>query len=369
MIRTSVALSGRLRRRLRRPRTAAIAASPAAEKNAAFSHGSESRSDGPSALATPSVASLGTWRSPTPPRSAALEGRAARSHTRSDPRAGAMVAVVRLVDARRAAAAPETAARLGSDSSATRRGAGRLAGARTTRSTARGPADEPAPEPPGPTIAGTACSRRAPPTAGGSGRTLLEALPDLSSRPPVAAAATEGAAGAEGSATAGAGGGAGCGGAAADGDGAGDAGAEAGADAGGAGAAGAGAAAGAGEAAAAGAAAGTSGGEGGAAGAGAGTGGAGAAGAGAGGAGGGAGAGEGAGGAGVAGAGKGARGGSNVSGSTYPCSSSVRRTPRWTCGARVTASSLGPTVPTGSPSPTSAPRVTCTDSSWSSVTE
>ena len=44
------------------------------------------------------------------------------------------------------------------------------------------------------------------------------------------------------------------------------------------------------------------------------------------------------------------------------------RTPRWTCGARVTGSSLSPTAPTGAPSSTASPRETVVARSCTSVT-
>jgi len=62
------------------------------------------------------------------------------------------------------------------------------------------------------------------------------------------------------------------------------------------------------------------------------------------------------------------RAGRNASGSRYPSSSSPRRTPRWTCGSRVTASALSPTAPTRSPSATCAPRAIETAPSCTSVT-
>ena len=86
------------------------------------------------------------------------------------------------------------------------------------------------------------------------------------------------------------------------------------------------------------------------------------------------GAGAGAGGAGAAGAegaatGTRSRAGRKRSGSRYPSSSSVRRTPRCTCGACVTASALSPTLPTRTPSATASPRPTVTLRSWRRVTE
>jgi hypothetical protein len=74
----------------------------------------------------------------------------------------------------------------------------------------------------------------------------------------------------------------------------------------------------------------------------------------------------------VTGAGWGAVGagrtGSSPTGSRYPLGSAATRTPRWTCGAFVTASSLGPTWPTTAPSATELPRATATEPSCSSVT-
>jgi hypothetical protein len=65
---------------------------------------------------------------------------------------------------------------------------------------------------------------------------------------------------------------------------------------------------------------------------------------------------------------RGGRTGSSSAGSTYPLGSDATRTPRWTCGARVTPSSLAPTSPTIAPSATVLPRVTAIEPSWSSVT-
>ena len=62
------------------------------------------------------------------------------------------------------------------------------------------------------------------------------------------------------------------------------------------------------------------------------------------------------------------RPGSSRTGSTYPFASAATRTPRWTCEAVVTASSLSPTWPTTAPSATELPRATATEPSWSSVT-
>ena len=62
------------------------------------------------------------------------------------------------------------------------------------------------------------------------------------------------------------------------------------------------------------------------------------------------------------------RGGSSRPGSTYPFASAATRTPRWTCEASVTSSSLSPTSPTTAPSATVSPRATETEPSWSSVT-
>jgi hypothetical protein len=62
------------------------------------------------------------------------------------------------------------------------------------------------------------------------------------------------------------------------------------------------------------------------------------------------------------------RTGSSKTGSTYPFASAAMRTPRWTCEAVVTASSLSPTWPTTAPSATELPRATATEPSWSSVT-
>jgi hypothetical protein len=65
-----------------------------------------------------------------------------------------------------------------------------------------------------------------------------------------------------------------------------------------------------------------------------------------------------AGGCGASAAGRAARGGRNVSGSTYPCSSEVTRTPKYTNGCERSTTPLGPTVPTTAPSVTFAPRST-----------
>ena len=74
-----------------------------------------------------------------------------------------------------------------------------------------------------------------------------------------------------------------------------------------------------------------------------------------------------------AGAGVGAttlgRAGRNASGSTYPSSSAVRRTPRCTCGSRVITSELSPTTPTRAPSATSSPRPTEIEPSCNNVME
>ncbi|MDX6438653.1 MAG: hypothetical protein QOF45_1236 [Gaiellaceae bacterium] len=69
-----------------------------------------------------------------------------------------------------------------------------------------------------------------------------------------------------------------------------------------------------------------------------------------------------------AGGGAGSRAGSSPSGSTYPSGSAAMRTPRWTCGCRVTASPLSPTTPTSAPSATALPRTTLAAPSWSNVT-
>jgi hypothetical protein len=63
------------------------------------------------------------------------------------------------------------------------------------------------------------------------------------------------------------------------------------------------------------------------------------------------------------------RSGNIVVGSTYPYSSVVLRMPRWTCGSVTPASSLGPIVPTPSPSTTDAPLVTAMEPRWVSVTD
>jgi hypothetical protein len=68
------------------------------------------------------------------------------------------------------------------------------------------------------------------------------------------------------------------------------------------------------------------------------------------------------------GAGAGWRAGSRPSGSTYPFGSAATRTPKWTCGCRVTASLLSPTTPTSVPSVRALPRSTLVAPSWSSVT-
>ena len=60
--------------------------------------------------------------------------------------------------------------------------------------------------------------------------------------------------------------------------------------------------------------------------------------------------------------------GSKPSGSTYPSGSAATRTPRWTCGAEVTASALSPTTPTTVPSATTLPRRTLVEPSCSNVT-
>jgi hypothetical protein len=63
------------------------------------------------------------------------------------------------------------------------------------------------------------------------------------------------------------------------------------------------------------------------------------------------------------------RSGNIVVGSTYPYSSVVLRMPRWTCGSVTPASSLGPIVPTPSPSATVAPFVTTVVPRCVSVTD
>ena len=68
------------------------------------------------------------------------------------------------------------------------------------------------------------------------------------------------------------------------------------------------------------------------------------------------------------GAGAGWRAGSRPSGSTYPFGSAATRTPRWTCGCRVTSSLLSPTTPTSVPSVRVLPRSTLVAPSWSNVT-
>jgi hypothetical protein len=74
-------------------------------------------------------------------------------------------------------------------------------------------------------------------------------------------------------------------------------------------------------------------------------------------------------GAGAVGGAEGARGGSRVSGSTYPCSSDVRRMPSWTYGTLAPGSPLEPIVPTPSPSATVAPSFTATEPRCVSVTD
>ena len=71
---------------------------------------------------------------------------------------------------------------------------------------------------------------------------------------------------------------------------------------------------------------------------------------------------------GAGGGGAGVRAGSRPSGSTYPFGSAATRTPRWTCGCRVTASLLSPTTPTSVPSVRVLPRSTLVAPSWSNVT-
>jgi hypothetical protein len=66
--------------------------------------------------------------------------------------------------------------------------------------------------------------------------------------------------------------------------------------------------------------------------------------------------------------GAGSRAGSRPSGSTYPFGSASTRTPRWTCGCRVTVSLLSPIAPTGVPSVSVLPRSTLVAPSWSNVT-
>ncbi len=68
------------------------------------------------------------------------------------------------------------------------------------------------------------------------------------------------------------------------------------------------------------------------------------------------------------GGGAGGRAGSRPSGSTYPFGSAATRTPRWTCGCRVTPSLLSPTTPTSVPSLRVLPRSTLVAPSWSNVT-
>jgi hypothetical protein len=64
-----------------------------------------------------------------------------------------------------------------------------------------------------------------------------------------------------------------------------------------------------------------------------------------------------------AGKGWGTSAGSKPSGSTYPSGSAAIRTPRWTCGADVTASTLAPTTPTTAPSVTTLPLETLVEPS------
>jgi hypothetical protein len=80
-------------------------------------------------------------------------------------------------------------------------------------------------------------------------------------------------------------------------------------------------------------------------------------------------AGTGAGGAGVGGIGTEGGGGRNESGSRYPSGSDATRIPRWTYGSGTSASPLGPTVPTISPSSTGSPRRTLDEPRCVSVTE
>jgi hypothetical protein len=74
-------------------------------------------------------------------------------------------------------------------------------------------------------------------------------------------------------------------------------------------------------------------------------------------------------GGGVADGGGGVSAGRNESGSTYPCSSEVTRTPMYTYGTSSSGVPLGPTVPTASPSPTLAPFFTAVEPRCVSVTE
>jgi hypothetical protein len=64
----------------------------------------------------------------------------------------------------------------------------------------------------------------------------------------------------------------------------------------------------------------------------------------------------------------GGRAGNRLSGSTYPFGSAATRTPRWTCGCRVTASLLSPATPTSVPSLTVLPCSTLVAPSCSNVT-